>query len=460
MSGAIEHSSNAANQEAIDRSCRLPVLMLVVSGLIWLAVSGVAGILASIQEHGAPLFANCPLMTYGHLVALRDAGFGFGFAGNVGMGIGLWILCRVRGAELSGAVAAILGIVLWNVGIKFGLWRVLNGAGSGIEGLELPGQVYPVLLIGFGLVLLASALTYFSQKQDELHPSLWCLLAAALVFPWVMITNHQLLISDPVRGVAQSAINWWALSTLQWGCMAMVGLAVVYYLVPEQVSRPLHSRQMVGLVFWGFLVLGGWTGLGASAPLPVWMLRMGNFASVLMVFPMLALWLNLRGTTLGTSACCSGKVETKYLLWGTFGLLVALLLTVLQPVIGPSVQFSRYGDGQARLFLQGFFLLVAFGGIITVAPRLTGRNWCCEIWLKRGFWITSIGAAISSVSLLISAKAPHAFHLAAIGELALVWGGLILLFQVLEMIVSGGIQCSGISDVLKALRAKVRGGAI
>ncbi|MSR66666.1 MAG: hypothetical protein EXS24_04765, partial [Pedosphaera sp.] len=220
MSG-IEHPNSAASQESIDRSCRVPVLALIVSGLVWLALSGVTGILASIREHGAPVFANCPHMTYGHLISVRDATFGFGFAGNVGMGIGLWILSRVRGTELRGAGAIIVGLVLWNTGLKLGLWRILNGAGSGLEGFELPGQVYPVLLIGFGLVLLAGVLTYFSRKQDELHPSLWYLLAAALVFPWVMITEYQLLLSEPVRGVAQVAIHGWALSTLQWDCMAM-----------------------------------------------------------------------------------------------------------------------------------------------------------------------------------------------------------------------------------------------
>lgn len=85
----INSPTNAASAEVttIDSSARIPLLLLVGSGLVWLVTSGIFALIASIQLHSPHFLADCSWFTYGRVQAMREATFVYGWAANVGLAI-------------------------------------------------------------------------------------------------------------------------------------------------------------------------------------------------------------------------------------------------------------------------------------------------------------------------------------------------------------------------------------
>src|ERR1017187_7918904 len=96
---------------AVDISGRRPLLLLLGSGLAWLLVSGVLALVSSIQAHTPEFFAGCPILTYGRALALQETAFVYGWVANAGLALALWILGRLGGRPLRGAVWVVLGTV-------------------------------------------------------------------------------------------------------------------------------------------------------------------------------------------------------------------------------------------------------------------------------------------------------------------------------------------------------------
>src|SRR5437773_9179198 len=98
----------------IDASCRAPLLLLFVSGAIWLLIGTVLGLIASIKFHGPGFLAGSAWLTLGRV---RPAGMNalvYGFAVQTFLGILTWIICRLGRIPLLGHRAAFVGGVMWN----------------------------------------------------------------------------------------------------------------------------------------------------------------------------------------------------------------------------------------------------------------------------------------------------------------------------------------------------------
>ena len=86
-----------AQPEEINASCRGPVLFLFFSAALWAVQATGVGLLGSLKMHVPGFLADCPFLTYGRLQANAWVAFLYGFAGNAGLGLTLWMLSRLRG---------------------------------------------------------------------------------------------------------------------------------------------------------------------------------------------------------------------------------------------------------------------------------------------------------------------------------------------------------------------------
>ena len=188
-----------AKPEAINASCRLPVLFLFFSAAIWAVQASAAGVLGSLKLHVPGFLADCPYLTYGRMQAGVWVAFLFGFAGNAGLGLTLWMLSRLRGMELARPGVVMAGAVMWNIGVTAALVGITLGDQPGIAGYELPAYSSRVLLIGQALIAFSAILTFFSRRHKQLYPSSWYLIASLVAFPWIVGTAHWLLVETPVR---------------------------------------------------------------------------------------------------------------------------------------------------------------------------------------------------------------------------------------------------------------------
>ncbi len=469
MSLPTQTESRATASAEIDASCRLPVLFLFTSAALWLVAAAVLGLIASLKMHQPLLLEGSAELTYGRILAASSNAFLFGFAAQAILGVTLWMLARLGGTPLVQPRVALLGAVVWNLAVTVGIGGIIAGDSSGYEGFEFPSYAVPALLIAYTAIALCALSTYLNRREREGYVSQWYLLGALFALPWAYLTVQSLLLVDPVRGVAQVAINWWASAVLREVWLGGSALAVIFYLVPKLLNRPLYNRSYALIGFWMLLVLGGWTGLHNGAPLPLWMVRIGDYASVLMLFPLFAVAWNLHATADGRAVLGAECRVLRFAGFGLFAYLLATLVMVMSPMFSAQTQFTYFTVGVKHLALYGAFAMAMFAAIYHIVPRLSGADWPCESPVKWHYTLAVAGVLLvalplafggwrQGISLLdpsidfsqISRRALMAYRVTTLGEILWLAGSLLLVGNLVRLLVRQFCPCNALACAMQS----------
>lgn len=371
----INSPTKAASAEVtvVDTHARWPLLFLIGSGIVWLVVSGIFGLIASIQLHSPQFMAECEWFTHGRVQALRETAFIYGWAANAGLGIALWVLGRLGGYALRGLNWVVVGTIFWNLGVTVGLIGIATGDMTSFSLLQLPRYVQPLLVVAYAAIAISGVLAWSGRRTDGTYVSQWYAVAALFLFPWLLTAAQVVLLWSPVRGVLQSvAAGWYAQSV--WSLwLAPLALAGVYYVVPKVVGRALPSYDFAQLGFWTLLFVGSWTGgrYLVGGPVPVWIPTIAVVSCSLVLFHHLMLVLNLR---VAFGAKSTGLSFIK------FGLVAYILAGVLDAIlwfrgVAVETQFTLVPVAVEQLFSYGGISMMFFGAIYYLVPRLTGAPW-------------------------------------------------------------------------------------
>ena len=162
MSEEETHNAPLAPQatpEDINASCRGPVLFLFFSAALWAVQATGVGLLGSLKMHVPGVLADFSHLTYGRLQANSWVAFLYGFAGNAGLGLTLWMLSRLRGMPLARPGFVLAGAFLWNAGVTAAMVGITMGDQPGVAGYELPVYASRVLLLGQAIIAFSAIIT-------------------------------------------------------------------------------------------------------------------------------------------------------------------------------------------------------------------------------------------------------------------------------------------------------------
>jgi cytochrome c oxidase cbb3-type subunit 1 len=392
----------------IDASLRWPLLLLFLSGILWLAFGTVLALIASIKLHGPNFLADCPWLTLGRVRPAAMNSILYGFASQVGIGVMLWMMCRLGGVKFAFQGPVIVAWKLWNLGVTVGVIAIMAGASTGFEWLEMPRAAAGMLFVAYAIAGLTAVATFASRRERELFPSQWYLLAAIFWFPWIYSAANYLLLLDPVRGSFQAVVNGWYTGNFAGLWLSSLGLAGIYYFLPRLTGQPLHSRELAGLGFWIVLVFTGFSGLTGliGGPVPRWMPAVSTAASVCLVVAVICNGLNWHLTC---RACCTGanrdawKKEPLlgFVLFGALCYLVQGVLAALYalPQVASVTNFTYAVAGKTSLLIFGFVGMVLFGCLYYILPRLVQVKWPNEKWVRLHLLCSIAGVAILFLAL-------------------------------------------------------------
>jgi cytochrome c oxidase cbb3-type subunit 1 len=332
------------------------VLVMLWAGAKWLVLATVLGLLTSLKFHGPGLMADSAWLTYGRLQPVFWNLLLYGFALQSGWATGLWMLMRLGRTPVALSWAAITGACLWNIGLVVGVVGILAGHSTGHPWLEVPGYATPLLLLGCALVSLSLLATFRARRRLELEPTQWFLLAAIFVFPWVYSTAQILLVFAPVRGIMQAVVAWWFSAQLLWFCLAFLGLAILWEMIPRLAGRPLHSRYLALFAFWLLVLFTGWRGVPNSAPVPAWMPSVTTVFAVFSLVPLLAVAVNFHRTLAGRYREMAKDSVRVLALTSVLVYVVVASLGILQrlPSVSQITDLTFFEPGVRALFVYGF----------------------------------------------------------------------------------------------------------
>jgi cytochrome c oxidase cbb3-type subunit 1 len=385
----------------IDASCRGPVCFLLFNATAWLVLGSILAVIASIQLHGQFL-SNVPWLTYGRVRPATTNIFLYGFASQAGLGLMLWMLCRLGRTMLLGPVVTAIAGAFWNLAVVFGVVSILGGNSTSYEWLEMPRPSLVVMLAAYLVIAIAALRTFAARNERELYVSQWFLLAALFIFPWISSTAVLLLHVFPVRGVMQAVVDYWYINNFLQLWLGGIALAVIFYFVPKVSGKPLYSRGLAAVAFWILLLVAGWGGIPTGARLPAWMPSVSVVANSLLLIPAVAFALSWRTTLKERSKGSAGSAFCFITVAGiAYVAFVALAAIGSFPGVARIVEFTHFNFAVSQLALYGFFAMAVFGAVYFVVPQLTATEWLAGR-IKTHFMCSIIGLLLIVVPLLVA----------------------------------------------------------
>ena len=388
----------------IDSSCRVPVMLLFVCAAGWGLLAAVLGLIASIKFHAPGLLADPAWLTYGRMRPASTTAMLYGFFIPAGLGVGLWILARLGRNFLMARWLILTGGALWNLGVAMGIAGILAGDATGFQNLEVPAYAGTVLFIGYLVIAIAALLTFHARQAGSLFVSHWFIFTALFWFAWIFSTAQVLLLWFPVRGVMQSVVGWWFSQNLRFVWLDLVGLSALFYFIPKLSGRPLHSRHLSLFAYWTLILFAPWAGIPSSAPVPAWMPTLSTVASAMVTLAIIAVALNLYGTTAKPPADAARNRHSIFFAFSGIAFVVSELLRIAGDLFDPTgmLHFTAYATAFTVLHDYGFFGVALFGAIYFIAPRLFTAEPRCSGLVRAQFWLTAAGAIFIAVPLTIS----------------------------------------------------------
>ena len=214
--------------EKIDRSCSVPILFLAFSAIVWLLVYGLFSTIAGFRLLSPGWLADSAWLSYGRLQSSSDFALYFGFLVQLGLALTGWIFSQRGKTVLIDIGFIYLGGLLWNSGVTLGLLGIITGESSGLEGLQMPNQIIPILFMGISFVGISFVQTNNRRTDEEMKPSSWFLFVGLLWLPWILGGSYLLLYTIKVKGVLANIADWWFIQNF-----TMVYLTCLLYTSPS-----------------------------------------------------------------------------------------------------------------------------------------------------------------------------------------------------------------------------------
>jgi cytochrome c oxidase cbb3-type subunit 1 len=394
-------NENQTNQ--IDASCRVPLLVLFGGAALWLVVSSLLALAASLTFHFPEKFGDYSWLTYGHLQPAADDALLYGFCIPAGIGVALWIFARIGQTPLRGAIVPVVAAHLWHLGVLVGLVGIFIGDSTGFQWLEFPRGGSALLFFGYLLLGLWALMNFSGRRENGLFPSHWFLVAALFWFPWIYSTANILIVGWPVRGVVRAVIAWWFGNNLVFVWTSLVGIGAAFYFLPKFTGRPLQTYFYALFAFWALILFGSMRGVPAGAPVPAWLPSLSALNSLLLIVPVIAIavigWKTIRGAA--NQECKGGSFCMIKFGFVTFILSALMLVASACPHFSQLTQFTWFGSAQTQLQLYGFFAITMFGAIYYILPRAVGIEFAFPRLIRVQHWFAMLGLVIFVVSLVL-----------------------------------------------------------
>ena len=276
----------------------------MVSAICWLVVAITLGIIMAIEFIAPDFAAGISWLVFPRLRQFHVNGLAFGWLSMAMIGGWYYILPRMTKTKVYSETLGIAVGVLWNIALAVGVVGLLVGWTQAREYAEL---AWPID-IGIMVLLLLTAFNVFMtiarREEKDLYVSLWYIMGSLIWFPIVFAIGN--VIWAPPTGALvglNDAIWGWFYGHNILGLWFTTGaIAILYYIVPKEVKRPLYAYKLALIAFW-FLAFF-YTAVGThhilQAPVPEWLKAISVVTSVGLLIPVGAFVINMFMTTRGS----------------------------------------------------------------------------------------------------------------------------------------------------------------
>lgn len=373
----------------------------LLSAIFWSVVGMAAGLFAASEFSWPDLVHNVPQLSMPHLRMVHVNAVAIGWLSMAYLGSMFYMvpsLCKNKLWSEKLGNAIMWG---WNLMMVGMFCTLINGFTEGREYAELGALLdcmAVVCLIGAAANIYA---TVVNRRVKKLYVSLWYFLGSLFWFPLVYIIGQRTFVALP--GLNDAIIGWFYGHNILGMWFTIVGVGMMYYLIPRITGNPLYSHGLSMLGFWGIALFYAPTGTHhiLQSPVPEWLKAIAVISSIFLLVPVFSALTNFFMTMKGRWQMAVTDLPLRFALTSTIFYYITCIQGPFQATrwINWYIHFSQWVVGHAHLALLGTFSFISTAAIYYGMPRLTGRPWYSQGLIRAHYWLKTLGFTIMMVSL-------------------------------------------------------------
>ncbi len=407
----------ASTDSMLDRGPlvnRFLVIAHMGAGFGFLIVGLLAGFLYSLQFIGLYPFNGIEFLAAGRISFVHTTVLLYGFAMNMYLGARYWAIPHITKRRVLNNALGWMTLGVWNLGVIVAILGLLGGYAQAIEWGETPNGLVALLagephiffadeLLLFGILLTGAQFLppMFSLRQP-MYISSWYFTASIVWLLLLHITGNY--VPELISGAGSAVFTGLFKQGLVGLFMISVGWGLMYYFVPAIIKKPIWSRPVAMLGFWGLAFFYPLTGVSQYiySPIPRFAQYIAIIAVVAIQVVAITVFINFFMTLRGREGYMRTNMAIRYFYAGMVFYVMLTLQGTMQTQFWAQefLQFTDWMVGHTHMLLYGVIGFWILGIITDLWPRLMHK----PAWYSRGinewvFWLNAIGIAGMFISL-------------------------------------------------------------
>lgn len=396
----VAQKKKALKRPNIDPQLSRLILWYFGCAAFWLLFGTTVGEYLGIK-FVAPDADHISWLSFGRLRPVHTNAVFWGWASLGMLGLGYYIVPMVSNTTIASIKKGWYALYLINAAVISGSIFLMAGVNNG--GGEYREYIWPVMLLfGIGLILtLINFIQTIAKRQTkEIYISNWYIVSAIMFALTITVVAYVPLWQN---GLGETIIQGYYMHQGVGMWFMLFTLGIVYYMLPQQLNRPIYSYSLGILAFWTQILF--YTLIGTHhfvfSSIPWWLQTVAIVGSMGMVIPVVAGTTNFIMTFKGGWHKIAGSYTLPFFLVGIIFYFTGSLQGTAEAFRSTNLiwHFTDFTVAHSHLTMYGIICFFLWAGMYAVIPRLTGRE-APQITVGAHFWFALIGLMFYTVPLM------------------------------------------------------------
>lgn len=396
----VATKKKALKRPNIDAQLSKLILWYIGCATFWLLFGTTIGEYLGIK-FVAPDVDHLSWLSFGRLRPVHTNVVFWGWASLGMLGLGYYIVPTVSNTSLASIKKGWLTLILINASVVAGTLCLMAGINN--SGGEYREYTWPVMLlfaVGLVLTLINFLQTVAKRKTKEIYISNWYMIAAVIFAIIIVLVAYIPFWSN---GLGDTIVQGYYMHQGVGMWFMLFTLGIVYYMLPQQLNKPIYSYSLGILAFWTqilFYTLIGTHHFVFSA-IPWWLQTVAIAGSAGMIIPVVAGTTNFLMTFKGAWYKIAGSYTLPFFLVGILLYFTGSMQGTAEAFRTANLywHFTDFTVAHSHLTMYGIICFFVWAGIYAVVPRITGKE-PPQITVGAHFWLALIGLLFYTVPLM------------------------------------------------------------
>ncbi len=371
--------------------------------VVYVFIAVLAGLTYSLQFIDLYPFKAIEWFSPGRMRMVHTQAVAYAWLANAFFGVLYYMVPKLTGEKILCRKVGWFVFYAYNTLILLTVALILGGHAQGLEWAETPAILDPFIAIVVVLFVVNVITPIYKARKKPFYVSIWYVLAALIWTPLVYLMGN-FLPQYVFAGTSGATISSMYIHDLVGLFVTPIGTAMIYYLLPVILKRPLFSHALSLIGFWGlafFYPLNS-THHYLYSPIPMWSQYAGIIASVGVHIVVYTVVFNVIATMAGNWKKVIESVELRFLFVGIICYLITCIQCAFQVTLSVQaiIHFTDWVVGHSHFVLFGVFSFWSFAWIYYLIPRLLNTPIYSESMKNWHFWLSTLGIFIMQFDLL------------------------------------------------------------